>query len=40
MGKAPEKSDASKITDILGYFFSLSKEDQKLVLKILQEKKK
>jgi|TARA_R100001530_G_scaffold44438_1_gene33696 hypothetical protein len=40
MALAPEKTDSSKIADILGYFWSLSKEDQKLVLKILQKGKK
>jgi len=40
MALAPEKTDNSKIADILGYFWSLSKEDQKLVLKILQKGKK
>ena len=32
-----EKTAESKIIDILGFFMSLDKEDQKLVFKILKD---
>jgi hypothetical protein len=39
MTSPPEKSDDSKIVDILGYFWSLNEADQKQVLEILNQKK-
>ena len=39
MTSPPEKSDDSKIVDILGYFWSLNEQDQKQVLEILNQKK-
>ena len=32
-----QKTDAEKIVDILGYFWSLNEEDQKQILKILND---
>jgi len=37
MTSPPEKSDDSKIVDILGFFWSLPIEDQKQILDILNK---